>query len=116
MACIADNTIAACATTFSGCGTLFQGVECVLFRADDGSVYILDNLGSFVAGDRVRVVGTLDPVCLSICQQGNGCIQGNTITAGQTVCPGGPVPICPAVSTTLLALSVLGLLRWRRAG
>ncbi|MGD2094523.1 MAG: hypothetical protein PVH77_05900 [Phycisphaerales bacterium] len=65
---------------FDSCGTLIQGVECILFQPDTGGLYLLDNLGSFKAGDRVRVRGVLDPNCISICMQGNGCIENNTIS------------------------------------
>ncbi|MGD8787741.1 MAG: DUF5818 domain-containing protein, partial [Phycisphaerales bacterium] len=65
---------------FDSCGTLIQGVECILFQADTGGLYLLDNLGSFEAGDRVRVCGVLNPDCISICMQGNGCIENNTIS------------------------------------
>ena len=114
--CIADNTIEACETTFSGCGTLFQGVECVLFSADSGGTYVLDTLAGFVAGDRVYVTGTLDLTCVSICMAGNGCIHGNTITAGAFTCSPTPTTVCATTSTALLAFSLLGLLRGRRRG
>lgn len=65
---------------FSGCGTLIQGVSCVLFAADSGPVYLLDDYGGFVVGDRVEVTGCAEG-CISICLQGNGCVFGNTIQA-----------------------------------
>ncbi len=64
---------------FSGCGTLVQGVECVLFQADLGGLYILSNVGPFSVGDRGFVTGCIDPSCISFCQQGDGCILNNTI-------------------------------------
>jgi hypothetical protein len=69
----------ALAQQFSGCGTLVQSVECVMFQADAGGLYSLDVRGTFVVGDRVFVTGTVDPGCFTICQQGNGCIRQNTI-------------------------------------
>ncbi len=67
---------------FESCGTLVTGVECVLFRADSNDQsYVIANRASFVAGDRVRVVGRLDAACVSACQQGGGCIEENTIEA-----------------------------------
>lgn len=66
-------------TTFEGCGTLIQGVECVLFDSDDFGVYILSNYGSFNVGDRVLVTGLIPPDCISFCMQGDGCIVDNTI-------------------------------------
>ncbi len=66
---------------FDGCGVLAQGVECVLFQAQDGGLYVLNNLGDFQVGDYVRVRGVLDPYCATFCMQGNGCIENNTISA-----------------------------------
>jgi hypothetical protein len=62
------------------CGYLVQGVECVLFETDAGELYVLDNRGEFGVGDRVSVSGILDPHCITICMQGNGCIRENTIS------------------------------------
>ncbi|MHC4949244.1 MAG: hypothetical protein ACYTG1_13480, partial [Planctomycetota bacterium] len=73
---IENNTIGEC---FEGCGTIVQGVECVLFQADAGGLYILDNLDGFSVGDRVEVTGCLNAPCVSFCQQGDGCIRDNTI-------------------------------------
>jgi hypothetical protein len=43
-----------------GCGDLVVGPDaCVLFQTDDGALFFLQNLGSFVPGDRVRVFGTI---------------------------------------------------------
>ena len=66
---------------FDGCGVLVQGVECVLFEPDTGGLYVLDNLEHFQVGDHVRVSGVLNPYCITICMQGNGCIEQNTISA-----------------------------------
>ena len=67
---------------FQDRGSLISGVECVLFQADSGGVYVLDNYGDFSVGDRVQVRGTLEPSCLTICMQGDGCILNNTISGG----------------------------------
>ncbi len=64
---------------FTGCGELVQGVECVLFQADSGGLFLLEDLGAFNVGDRVEVTGCLDPACFSICLQGDGCIFQNSI-------------------------------------
>jgi len=82
--CIVDNTIEACPVleavlTIDTCGFLIQGVECVLFQADSGGLYLLSNRGGFGVGDYVHVVGTVDPRCITYCMQGNGCIFNNTI-------------------------------------
>lgn len=66
---------------FEDCGNIVQGVECVLFEADTGGLYLLDDLGGFGVGDRVFVSGILDPDCFTICLEGDGCIFENTIGA-----------------------------------
>ena len=65
---------------FQDWGSLIAGVECVLFQADSGGVYVLDNHGGFSVGDRVQVRGILEPTCFTICMQGDGCILNNTIS------------------------------------
>lgn len=65
---------------YEACGTLFQGVECVLFEDINGLVLVLDNLGGFDVGDQVYVIGTIDLNCGTICQQDDGCVFSNTIT------------------------------------
>jgi len=65
--------------SFRGCGVLVGGAECVLFRADIGGLCVLANLGSFGPGARVRVSGTVNPNCATICQQAEVCGEGNTI-------------------------------------
>jgi hypothetical protein len=64
---------------FEGCGVLVQGVECVLFQADAGGLYVLDDTGHFEVGDRLWVCGVLDPYCITICMQGDGCIEHEVI-------------------------------------
>lgn len=71
-----NNTIGPC---FEGCGLLVQGVECILFHSDNGSLYVLDNLGGHAVGDRVFVRGCLNANCVTFCQQGSGCIADNDI-------------------------------------
>ncbi len=63
-------------TNFDECGQLVQGVECVLFRASaDGRRYVMDDRGEFNVGDRVRIRGIVQSDCVSICQEGSGCIE-----------------------------------------
>jgi len=81
---VEDNRIGAC---FEGCGTLIQGVECVLFEADAGGTYLVANRGPFGVGDRVFVRGCVDPLCVSFCSPTNGCIIDNLIRACCD-CPG----------------------------
>ncbi len=74
---------------FSECGVLVAGVECILFQADSGGVFLVGNLGGFVVGDRVHVTGCATHFCVSICMQGNGCIADNVIgPCGEQVCGG----------------------------
>ena len=69
----------ASAQSYAECGTLIQGVECVLFEDLGGLELAIDNLGGFVVGDDVYVEGTIDLNCATDCQQGDGCVFGNTI-------------------------------------
>lgn len=64
---------------FAVSGVLVQGVECVLLQTDDGHLYVLENYGNMKINTRVWVEGVLDPDCVSICQQGDGCIMDNII-------------------------------------
>jgi hypothetical protein len=112
--CIADNTIELCQTVFAECGRLIQGADCVLFQADSGGSYLLDNLAGFAVGDRVRVVGTLDADCFSACLPTSGCIHDNTLSAGASVCAFSPSFACPAASAGFIGFSLLGLFRGRR--
>jgi hypothetical protein len=74
---IVNNVVYTC---FDGCGTLVQGVPCLLFQPDGGiATYVLDNLGGFSAGTHVHVIGGLQSSCFSVCLQGNGCIHNNSI-------------------------------------
>jgi len=71
---------------FEGCGVLIQGVECILFQADAGGLYVLENIGDFQIGDRVWVLGAMNPDCITICMQGDGCIEDNFIFACSQEC------------------------------
>ena len=64
---------------FNQCGTIEAGVTCPkLFRADDQTLWLLDvSLTGIQVGRRVRVVGTADPSCITVCGQGNGCVIGS---------------------------------------
>jgi hypothetical protein len=79
-------------TPFAGCGTMVEGVECTLFQADAGGLYILGT--SSPVGSRLYVQGQVDSSCVSYCQQGNGCIVNATISTcatgvGQAIVPDG---------------------------
>jgi hypothetical protein len=76
--CIHNTSIGKC---LDGCGVIVQGVECNLFAAYGcAGTYVLFEFGGFTVGDTVRVTGCLNPACISFCQQGDGCIEDNTIT------------------------------------
>ncbi|MCK4607736.1 MAG: hypothetical protein KAU35_10610 [candidate division Zixibacteria bacterium] len=69
-------------TQIDDCGYLQQGVEagCVLFVTDHHGSYLIGDLGGFGIGDRVRVVGAVDPACITFCMQGDGCLIDYTIS------------------------------------
>jgi hypothetical protein len=87
----------AAAQSYDQCGRIVQGITCpLLFLDDQGALWLLDDYGSFGLDDLVRVSGTAEPGCITICNQGNGCIFGNTIG------PCGPLGtaycFCPTVA------------------
>jgi hypothetical protein len=73
---IENNIVGEC---FEGCGELIRGVTCVLFQADSGGLYNLEQEGDFEVGARVFVRGRLVTPCFSPCQQEDACINNNTI-------------------------------------
>ena len=86
---------------FSGCGVLINTLNCLLFAMDygtDGPYYpedtiwsmflILDDYGSFNAGDSVFVSGTLYMTGDSACPAATGKLESNTIDS----C-GAPLPV-----------------------
>ncbi len=67
------------ADVYDDLGTLVEGVECTLFQADSGELFIVDDFAEFGPGDRVRVMGDLDRTCASVCMQGAGCVQNSQV-------------------------------------
>ena len=65
--------------TITVCGTLVEGVECVLLETDNGGLYIVNTAG-YPVGACICVTGPYDAFCLSYCQQGGGCIYNTTAT------------------------------------
>jgi hypothetical protein len=61
---------------FSGYGVFIQGVECVLFQATTGGLYITDL--DCPVGESAFIVGEVYD-CFSICMQGDGCLEVETI-------------------------------------
>ena len=86
---------------FDGCGTIVMGVTCPkLFAPDSGGLYVLTaNLSAYQVGDHLHVVGPIDPNCITICQQGNGCIAPTLIepcSPATALCAGdGTQGACP---------------------
>lgn len=74
-------------TEFDACGTLVISGGCLVFRGGGGDYYLGD-YGRYAAGDSVRVIGTLNPDCVTICSGLDGCIQG-AITYDPAVYPCG---------------------------
>ena len=97
---------------FDACGVLVQGAECVLFTGGGGS-YVLSDYANFKIGDLVRVIGTLDEACITICQEGDGCIRGAEVFDPAVFPCGTPVRVefdpCSGLSAALLALALLGM-------
>lgn len=61
---------------YDGCGTLFHGATCLLFRADfTGWVFYLGGYDSFHAGDHVRAVGWARTPCFTYCMEGDACLS-----------------------------------------
>lgn len=114
--CIDVASIEPCLPAFNACGQLIQGAECVLFRTSAGATYLLSDLGDFDVGDRVRVRGVIDADCVSTCQEGDGCIQVESIRAcrGGIGGPGGRPPWC-GVGIQLLPAAALGMVGMRRS-
>lgn len=64
--CIFGRAVERC--DFQGCGTLAAGPgDCVVFEADSGRRFLLDDYGGFRVGDRVEVAGPVVTGCNSAC-------------------------------------------------
>lgn len=104
-------------TEIDACGTLAQGAGCVVFEAAGGR-YILSDYYGFRAGDFVRVVGTADPSCITICDDADGCVRGAVVyDATQLPCgtalPNLGADLCAGASAALLGSGVAGLIGCR---
>jgi hypothetical protein len=78
--CIENASISPCpGEAFEDCGTIIQGVECRLFDSDNFGVYVVTTFAGFNVGDRVLVTGTYNPYCVTVCMQGDGCIENATV-------------------------------------
>jgi hypothetical protein len=103
-------------TPFDECGVLSNTSGCIVVETGSGS-YIVTDPGRFDFGDPVRVVGTLDPACTSICPETDGCIRGAELYDPEVYPCGQPIPsfpgdlvssACITASTSILLLIVLG--------
>jgi len=99
-------------SAFDACGYLVAGPGCILFEGGGGT-YVLPQAEGFQFGDFVRVVGTLDPECVTICPQADGCIRGARVySARQFPCgthlPNFPEDIVINVCSSLSGLFVAG--------
>jgi hypothetical protein len=104
-------------TAFDECGVLTPGSGCILVDTGSGR-YIVTDAGRFAFGDEVRVVGTLDPACTSICPEADGCIRGAELydpdfyPCGQAI-PSFPADlvsgICTSASAGILLATFAGL-------
>ncbi len=104
------------------CGTLVQGNGCVLFEGAGGK-YVVPDAGRFDFGDSVRIVGTLDPSCITICKDSDGCIRGAELYDPATFPCGVSLPnfpedivtnACASASTGLLTIALAGIWYTRR--
>lgn len=102
------------------CGVLVQAGNCVLFDGAGGR-WFLSDYGGFRAGDLVRVVGTADPTCITICAEADGCVRGAVVYNPAVLPCGTPLPsfpgdICAGVAAGLGGLALLGLSLAQRRG
>ena len=70
--------------------------ENILFLDSLGEKYVVDASG-FEAGQSVSITGCLDSSCVSVCQGGMGCIDGELVPE-----PGGRASALAALITLLL--------------
>ncbi len=118
----AQTTTAPSVTEIDACGVLISGGNCVMFSGGGGN-YVLSDYGNYRVGDAVRVVGTLDPQCATICGSADGCIRGAVVYDPSVLPCGTPLPsfpgdllsgLCSAVSAGIAASTAGGLLLLRR--
>lgn len=115
---LADSANADGMQAIDACGVLVQGAGCVLFEGGGGT-YVVVNVDDFQFGDAVRVVGTVDPECVTICPEADGCIRGAAVYDPAVFPCGTDLPNLPAdivtdactmASGVLVAGTVAGLM------
>ena len=108
---------------FDGCGVLAPGPGCVLFESDAGVFVLPEVQGDFDFGDEVRAVGTLNPDCVTICPEADGCLSGVETLDPRVFPCGTPLPsfpedvitgVCASLSLGLFASTAAGLAATRR--
>lgn len=101
------------------CGTLVRSGNCFLVEVAGGR-FLVTETGRFGAGDEVRVIGTLDETCITICADADGCIRGAELFDPEVLPCGTPIGVpfdpCAGLSTALLAAPLVGLWFSRRRG
>lgn len=109
------------------CGVLVRGTDCVLFEGAGGRFYLAD-YGNYRVGDAVRVIGTADPTCITICRDADGCIRGATLYNPAVYPCGTAIPsisdldnalvdsVCTAASGALGTLALAGMFLSRPRG
>jgi len=106
------------AMEIDACGVLVRGAECIVFEAG-GLRYFLSDYGGYQVGDSVRVVGFVNPDCLTICQDVDACISGATVYDPDVLPCGTPLPdfpgdLCTAAAGALASAIAAGLYFTRR--
>ncbi len=91
---------------FSSSGVLVSGVECILFEANAGGLFVVDST-DFEVDDQFSVTGCLDLACVTTCLEADGCIVPE---------PGGAVAALTALSTLLLLRHLAARRHGRRPG
>lgn len=109
------------------CGILVHSGGCVIFEGGGGRLVIAPQAAEgFAFGDAVRAVGTVDPNCVAICDDIDGCIRGAVLYDPAVFPCGARLPnfpgdivtnACTAATAALFTLTVVGLTaaRGRRA-
>lgn len=100
--CILGAVVEPC--DFDGCGRLVEvPAGCIVFRAELGRDFLLDDLGDFQVGDRVRVTGPVRTGCNSACVTPCAAIVGNTISPCVVETCGELVEVAPGCIVFLTA-------------
>jgi hypothetical protein len=80
--------------TIDACGALESAGTCVVFDGGGGK-YLLSDYGNFHVGDTVRVTGSIEPNCVTICSDIDGCISGAKVYDPNVVPCGSDIPNLP---------------------